>query len=178
MKGIGKFILATLFVLFTLGNTQSYAIDVDCGPSGGYGGNPFHDASSGAIRITAVKVNSGAYIDSIQIIYLKSAHSPRPGMPTMVLPVAQPKHGGEGGNLSTMELDADEYITSVGGKYGKYIDSFYIKTNKGKIKKWGGPGGTVNFSYNVPDDHTQIIGFLGQSGKYVDAIGVIMRSTE
>ena len=87
----------------------------------------------------------------------------------------KPRHGGSGGNPKDFKLAPGEYIIEVGGKYGRFIDSFWIKTNQGKTEKWGGGGGNVNFTYHAPPG-TRIFGFFGRSGVFLDSIGVIMRT--
>ena len=48
-------------------------------------------------------------------------------------------------------------------------------TNKVQVKNWGGAGGNVDFSYEGPPG-THIHGFFGRAGKYLDSIGVLMRT--
>ncbi len=171
MKNMTKFTLSIIFVLFTIGSLvdsrPSYATETfsQFGPSGGHGGNRFNDGARRGQKVKEVKVYSGALIDSIQVVYTGQTNQTFAGK----------KHGGSGGNLSVLRLAADEYITTIGGKYGNLVDSLYIKTNKGQVKKWGGSGGKVKFYYNVPPG-TSICGFFGRAGKYVDSIGVIMKT--
>ena len=172
MKRVTKLILTVLFFLFLSGTlicTFAFAGEVFsyCGPSGGLGGNKFDDGQTGGRRITEVRVYSGEFVDSIQIIYTNQVNQVIVGS----------KHGGPGGNLSVLKLSPNEYITTVGGKYGWYVDSLFMKTNKGQVKKWGGAGGNVDFFYSVPPG-THIHGFFGRAGKYVDSIGVIMNTKQ
>ncbi len=84
-----------------------------CGVSGGHGGNKFDDGQTANRKIVEVKINSGWYVDAIQLVY-----SGVGGGPT-------PKHGGGGGTLKVFKLAADEDIVEVGGKHGDLIDSIY-----------------------------------------------------
>ena len=86
----------------------------DCGPSGGQGGNPFSDDGL-PFNIAQINVWSGSYIDAIQLTYGGGSRSP--------------KHGGNGGSLTTYNIEAGEYITEVFGRYGSYVDLLYISTN-------------------------------------------------
>lgn len=138
---------------------------VTCGPSGGMGGSTFTDGLKGDLEVAEVKVRSKDYIDAIQIIYGDKAGD------TSV----SDQHGGTGGSPSNFRLEPEEYITEVGGKYGYYIDSLWIKTNQGRTKNWGGSGGEVSFKYIAPPE-TRIVGFFGQAGDFLDSIGVIMRT--
>ncbi len=128
MKRVPKLVLTALFFLFISGTlifTQDSTAEVFsfCGPSGGLGGNIFNDGQTGGWRVTEVRVYSGQFIDSIQVIYIDQTNRV----------VAGSKHGGSGGNLSVLKLAPDEYITTVGGKYGSYVDSLFMKTNKGQL---------------------------------------------
>jgi len=170
MKKMAKLAMTVMFFLFAFGiivDNPAYAAESFslCGPSGGLGGNNFHDGQTGGRRIKEVRIYSGAYIDSIQVIYTDQMNQT----------IAGSKHGGPGGNLSVLILAPDEYITTVGGKYGSFVDSLFMKTSKGKVKKWGGAGGTVDFYFSVPPG-TSIHGFFGRAGKYVDSVGVIMKT--
>lgn len=141
------------------------------GPSGGLGGNYFSDGQAGGQfssdnrRLTEVRVRSGAFIDSIQLVYEN----------VIGQKIVSPMHGGSGGTLSVFKLDPGEYITRISGKHGWYIDSLLIETNKGKAKGWGGTGGSANYTYTAAPG-SSIHGFFGRSGKFLDAIGVILKT--
>jgi len=138
-----------------------------CGSCGGVGGAPFTDGQTGGRSIAEVRIRSGAFIDAIQIVYVDDATGET---------ITNPRHGGSGGKLDVFKLAPKEYITEVGGKHGWYIDSLWIKTNKGRTsKKYGGAGGAVTFTLQAPPG-TRIHGFFGRAGNYLDAIGVIMRT--
>lgn len=142
-----------------------------CGPSGGTGGKYFSDgpisgqSSSVPRRLVEVRIRSGVFIDAIQTVYENSAGQK----------YTSPLHGGSGGTLSVFKLAPGEYITRISGKYGWYIDSLLIETNKGHAKGWGGTGGAANYTYTAPPG-SSIHGFFGRSGKYLDAVGVILKN--
>ena len=74
MKKMAKLAMTVMFFLFAFGiivDNPAYAAESFslCGPSGGLGGNNFHDGQTGGRRIKEVRIYSGAYIDSIQVIY-------------------------------------------------------------------------------------------------------------
>ncbi len=130
--------------------------------AGGEGGTAFSDRDIplGA-RISEVRVRSGNAIDAIQAVYVLQDGRLLEG----------PVHGGLGGNSSVFRLDPDEYIVGISGRFGLYIDSISIQTNKRSSQVFGGPGGSRNFQISVPQGN-QAIGFAGRSGKYLDAIGL------
>ncbi len=157
-------LLSCFLSAFLTGNVFAITFSL-CGPSGGVGGAEFSDGQRGGRTIVEVRVRSGALIDSIQVVYRDITGLVGKGA----------MHGRSGGNLSVFKLGPGEYITVVGGKYGKFIDSLYIKTNKGRHQKWGGQGGNIQFIYTAPPG-SRIDGFFGRAGKYLDSIGVIMRT--
>lgn len=129
---------------------------------GGEGGSAFSDCDipRGA-RISEVRVRSGSTVDSIQAVYtLQDGRL-----------LEAPVHGGEGGSLSVLRLDSDEYITGFSGRSGVYIDSLSIRTNKRTTQVFDGPGGSAIFEINVPTGK-QAIGFAGRSSSHLDAIGL------
>jgi len=130
--------------------------------AGGRGGSPFadQDIPAGA-RIVEVRVGAGNWIDSIRAVYLLPNGGYSEG----------PRHGGGGGRTFSFRLDSDEYITGISGRYGEYLDSIRIHTNKRTSQKYGGGGGDRDFRLDVPAGN-QVMGFAGRSGDYVDAIGL------
>lgn len=133
------------------------------GPAGGCGGRDFSDDPHGMYgRIKQVTIRSGAYIDAIQIAYENSLGEI----------IEQPQHGGNGGGKDTFLLDDDEYIIEISGRFGQFVDSLLIETNKRRSCRYGGNGGGAEYSYRAPDGYG-IVGFIGRDGDYIDAIGVI-----
>ncbi len=138
------------------------------GPSGGYGGMHYNSGATvqTQTKVAEVRIYSGDFIDSIQFIY-KSDHG-YGGL------FKGNKYGGNGGNLKVFKLADDEYIETAGGRYGRFIDSLFLITNKGRSMEWGGNGGGADFYYTVPKGGS-IWGFNGKSGDYIDAFGVIIK---
>jgi hypothetical protein len=130
---------------------------------GGKGGAAFSDTEfqSGA-RIVEVRVYSGNYIDAVQLGYEYADGRT----------VSGPRRGGSAGREAAFRLDKDEYITGISGRYGNYVDSLAIHTNKRTSPMFGGSGGKRDYRIEVPSGH-QAVGFVGRSAKYLDAIGLI-----
>jgi hypothetical protein len=130
--------------------------------AGGSGGTEFVDADVPAGgRIVEVRIHAGDYVDSIQMVY---------SMPDG-RPLEAARHGGDGGRGVSFRLDRDEYIVGIAGRYGQYVDSVRIRTNKRTFPPVGGRGGDKDFRIDVPNDN-QVTGFIGRSGEYLDAIGL------
>jgi hypothetical protein len=129
---------------------------------GGGGGTFFSDLDIPAgARVTEVRIRSGDFIDSIQLVYTLENGSLFEG----------PIHGGRGGRASVFRLNRDEYITGLSGRYGSRVDSLAIITNKRTSPIYGGRGGSSNYRITVPAGN-QVIGLSGRAGEFLDAIGI------
>jgi hypothetical protein len=130
--------------------------------AGGRGGSPFSDQDVPAGgRISEIRVRAGRSVDSIQAVYTLQNGRIAEG----------PVHGGGGGSTRVFRLDRDEYVTGISGRYGEFIDSIVIQTNKRTSQRFGGGGGDQDYSIQVPAGY-QAIGFAGRAGGYLDAIGL------
>ncbi|XP_021755642.1 mannose/glucose-specific lectin-like [Chenopodium quinoa] len=88
---------------------------------------------------------------------------------------------GPGGETTEIELDENEFITQISGKYGKYLEkdikigSITIHTNLGRSYGPYGRDEQVTeakpFATPVPLDGT-IAGFNGSYGIYLNSIGI------
>jgi hypothetical protein len=124
------------------------------GPSGGSGGKAFSDCSRLVINgmpaaPIEIRVRQGRWIDAIQAVYSDEQLTPE-------------SHGGPFGSLSSFRLLPGEYITAIGGKYGKFIDSLFIRTSNGRSFGWGGSGGNTPFLLAAPTG-SWVYGFWGRS---------------
>jgi hypothetical protein len=145
------------------GSLTALAQQSSSGIFGGGGGNAFSDpAQRAGARVLEVRVWSGEWVDAVQLTYALQDGSTWAGT----------KHGGSGGRLSAFQLDSDEYITGLSGRYGKYIDSIRIHTNKRTSDLLGGRGGNQDLKIDVPGGY-QGIGFTGRAGLYLDAVGLL-----
>jgi hypothetical protein len=130
--------------------------------AGGRGGIPFNDMQvPSSARVAEIRVFSGDAVDSVQMVY---------ALPGDRLTVG-PRHGGTGGQMNTFRLDSDEYIIGISGRYGIYVDSLTIHTNKRTSPAYGGGGGDRDYRIDV-ERGSQAIGFLGRAGDFIDAIGL------
>ncbi len=139
------------------------------GTSGGEGGYPFAEyAIPDGTRIAAIRVLSGWYVDSIQLVYVDAAGNETP-METV---------GGAGLHFAEREnqfvLDGDEYLVGISGTSGQYVDNIRFHTNKRDSDMFGGSGGENSFSF-MADAGRQVIGFFGRADWYLDAIGVLVK---
>ena len=121
------------------------------------------------LRVTEIRLNAGWVVDGIQLVYdgNKEAHY----------------HGGMGGTRYTLQLQNDEYITSISGKTGKYqyqrgdtLCTIEIRTNKGRSLSGGSMDGCSDmkdFSYTAGDGE-QIFALSGDYSVYMRSIDVGM----
>ncbi len=131
--------------------------------AGGRGGNPFSDSDfRSGNRVLEVHIFSGERVDAVQVLYQQADGRT----------VLGPRHGGSGGRENALRLDSDEYITGISGRYGEQIDSIRIQTNKRTSPLFGGSGGNRDYRIEAPQGN-QAIGFIGRSGDYLDAIGLL-----
>jgi len=138
------------------------------GPTGGSGGQEFSDyAAPAGTAVCELHIFIGNYVDAIQLAYAGADD---------VL-VRLPKIGGQGlpsAGRHVLTLDADESITGISGRSGKYVDSIRIHTNKRTSDSFGGHGGEHDYRFEVADNE-EIAGFFGRADWFVDALGVIVR---
>src|SRR5437867_11939422 len=103
---------------------------------GGPGGSSFSDSElQPGARILEVHIRSGERVDSVQMLISL------PGGRTAM----SPRRGGSGGSLNVFGLDRGEFLTGVSGRYGEFIDSIRIHTNKRTSALFGGSGGSRDF---------------------------------
>ena len=123
---------------------------------GGNGGDYF---STGAVaKVKSVKLRSGKFIDSIQLVYSTSQETDI--------------YGGGGGAPGNFTAAAgDEVIVAVMVKSGKYVDGLQFITNKGWSSYFGGTGGDTTTMYAPPG--TYLVGIQGRHGRYLDAFAPI-----
>jgi hypothetical protein len=130
-------------------------------PVGSNSGITRKDPVDGVEKIIVVLISAGVLIDFLQLIVQK-------GNDLLVLS----HHGGDGGHLTPFLLASDEYLTGITGRYGIYIDSMVLQTNKRTSQRFGGSGGDKEYSIQAKRGE-QIIGLWCRSDIYIDAIGAI-----
>ncbi len=112
---------------------------------GGKGGNPFSEEP-----IREIGFSHGDYVDAI---FLNGR-----------------QHGGNGGReTSRLVLDADEYITNLDIRAGRYVDYLRFSTNKGRWIAGGGGGGHPSNFQSI-----RLLGMSGRTGVYVDYLALRM----
>ncbi len=139
--------------------------------SGGTGGSPFKDDNvPPSAQLAELRVWSGEWINAIQAVYRT-----RDGRT-----IETPVHGrdgkkdgnldGDGGHLDVLTLRPDEWIASIEGSYGKFVNRITVTLNNRRSMTFG-KGGEHPFQYSAKPDEA-IVGFQGRSSKYLDAIGI------
>jgi phospholipase C len=141
------------------------------GPSGGDGGNSSNlpDLPFGG-HITGLSIYVSSHVDAILVSYVDANGN------SGVLPW----QGGSNrkGMPSVITFAAGEFITAVSGRYDDYLESFTITTNVKTYGPYGPTGktGGTTFSYAVWAGY-DLIGFFGQAGTTIDALGCVLRSS-
>ncbi|XP_042478167.1 jacalin-related lectin 19 [Macadamia integrifolia] len=134
------------------------------GQRGGDGGTIWDDGKYTGVREIIIVYDR--CIDSIRVVYDKNGK-----------PFQAQKHGGNGGNhTATIKLIyPEEHIVAVSGHYcpvvyggTPVIRSLTFKTNTRTLGPYGVEEGR---SFTISMDGDLIIGFMGRSGWYLDAIG-------
>ncbi len=137
------------------------------------GGVPFSDVVLPQdFRVLEVRVDAQNQVDGLQIVH-ETVNGHR-----RVFPL----HGCAAEDCYVLQLDADEFITSIWGSCGAEVTSICIQTNKQTSPVLGSEGGAnVNginhaceYHYDAPSG-AEIVGFWGRAGSRIDALGVIMR---
>jgi hypothetical protein len=131
---------------------------------GGPGGKPFIDQPESDVRVMAIAVRAGDFIDAIGTVYRRRGRDP----------YATPLHGGNGGDAEVFELGDDERVIAISGGSGRFVEWLQIHTNRRSSRVFGKPGDGRDFRIEVPEGQVAI-GFSGRSGKYLDAIGLVLR---
>jgi len=154
------FIAAATLALGTPGFAQTIS---QTNVVGGSGGNAFQDSSIPAnARVSEVIISAGSFIDAVQLVYI----TPDGRTATSTL------RGGSGGTRNSFRLGSDEYLIGISGRHGRNIDSLRLHTNKRTSPVYGGSGGANDFRIEIPSGN-QVVGFIGRSGRYLDAIGLL-----
>ncbi|XP_059654749.1 jacalin-related lectin 3-like [Cornus florida] len=133
------------------------------GPFGTSGGQQWDDGTYSTVR--ELIIHSGWVIDSIQFVY-----------DNVGKPVSGTKHGSDGGQLSTVKLDSDEFLLSFWGYYGQ-VDKVVVIRSLGfqSNKRTYGPFGMEDGEkFEFPSTGSKIVGFYGRSHKYLTAIGAYL----
>ena len=135
------------------------------GPSGGNGGHEFEDYTIPAgAKVQEIRVNAGFYVDGLQIICVDAGGTV----------IELPHLGGKSGFRHTISLDADEYLTGISGRSGRYIDSIRFHTNKRVTDSIGGRGGENEFHFEAAAN-AEVAGLFGRADWYMDQLGVVLR---
>lgn len=135
------------------------------GPSGGNGGHAFEDYTIPAGgKVQEIRVNAGFYVDGLQLICVDAGGTV----------IELPHLGGKGGFRHTFTLDADEYLTGISGRSGRYLDSIRFHTNKRVTDSIGGRGGENEYHFEAAANG-EVAGLFGRADWFMDQLGVIVR---
>jgi hypothetical protein len=130
---------------------------------GGPHGTPFTDVAAVPVgqRVTHLRLRAGSRVDGVGLTTANGVSY---------------DHGGQGGTLNTLNLNAGEHLTSVTlntAQHNGHTRVFYARfvTNLGRTLA-GGATTSNTVTFTAPTGW-QISGFHGRSGTEVDKLGVI-----
>ncbi|ETL94808.1 hypothetical protein L917_07318 [Phytophthora nicotianae] len=161
----------TYFVVLNVFFVSSDMSDIQLSESfGGPHGDDFSDEND---------VSAGQIIGSITLHVGERCH----GLELQVTaPVAQTfTHGGPGGDLNTLTLNAGEYITSMEAQWDKHDGHtriFYLNFGTNTGKSVSGGSMTDSKSTVTAPEGFQLGGFFGRQGDELDLLGAIWTRIE
>jgi Jacalin-like lectin domain len=147
------------------------------GPSGGPGGNSgetdsdegFLEQGTRVVRVLLSFDDTNHHaVEGIQFTHLRSNGT--------LLDL--PHRGGFGGSQTLFDLDRNEHVTKISGRYNKFVNSITIETDNPvphSVSVGAGRDGDGEYTYQAPLGF-EIVGFFGRSGSLVDAMGVVLRA--
>jgi hypothetical protein len=117
-------------------------------------------------KIAAVQLHGGDYVDQLSTIYSYQA-----GAQTF-------SHGGSGGGpCFNLNLAVDEFISSVSGTCGDYINQLTFQTTSSQDYTFPlSPSSTGNTISWTAADNQILLGFQGSSGDYLNQLQLIVLS--
>ncbi|XP_078167861.1 uncharacterized protein LOC144562543 isoform X2 [Carex rostrata] len=139
-------------------------------PFGSLGGSVQEMDPSGITRIVKISICHSEVIDSLAICFERNG-----------LTQCTNRWGGDGGNITEINLKTDEYIKIIKGSFDddynghEVVSSLTLETNLAVY----GPYGTKKakeFKLRGPK-YSQIIGFHAHCEKYINAVGVYVQIT-
>jgi hypothetical protein len=178
---VGNLVLAVALVL---AGAFSRAAARDTGLTGGPGGGAFRDQCGPGQFLAGVSVRSGSWLDAVvpfcATFNASTGLLGAPGFPMN-------RHGGSGGGAGgPTTCNNKQYVTGMmfgyiqDSKTGrpKYIASIQldcapIRAGDGSGRPKIGAGGTQAHGGFTCGDNQAVIGMVGRSGAYVDALGLI-----
>ncbi|KAL5762379.1 hypothetical protein ACOSP7_018643 [Xanthoceras sorbifolium] len=142
---------------------------VKLGPWGGPGGVAWDYNPGSNTAIIEIIISHGDVVDSVSF---KSINH------TTGKIVSSSTHGGTGGVPDKISIDgSEEHLTLISGTITDYfgnvvVESLTFHTNKTKY----GPYGLTNGSaFEIPMENGEIVGFFGNAGAFLDAIGIYVK---
>lgn len=170
-------------LVLVLAGAFSLAEASDTSLTGGPGGGNFRDQCAPGQYLTGVSVRSGSVLDAVipfcATFNAQTGLLGAPGFPMN-------RHGGSGGGAAgPTTCNNGQYVSGMMFGYtqdtsdkAKYIASIQldcapIRAGGGSSKPRIGAGGTLAHGGVTCGDNQAVIGMIGRSGGYVDALGLI-----
>ncbi|KAL5760160.1 hypothetical protein ACOSQ2_018998 [Xanthoceras sorbifolium] len=145
---------------------------IKLGSWGGLGGVAWDYNPGSDTAIIEIVISHGDVVDSVSF---KSINH------TTGKIVSSGTHGGTGGVPDKILIDGSgEHLTLISGTIINYfgnvvVESLIFHTNKTKY----GPYGLTNGSaFEIPMENGEIVGFFGNAGAFLDAIGIYVKPSD
>lgn len=145
---------------------------VRMGPGGDAGGGPWLESLPYGAQFQTIRVwATGSDVCGFQVLMQSGGNTlPNPQV-----------YGSQSGTESSLNFQANEYITSVTGTCAGTgdgnVNTLTITTTNLQVMKCGSNAGPFVFNFSAPPGG-QILGFFGRAGSKIDAIGVIASAVQ
>lgn len=141
---------------------------------GGDGGDPYQDITPAAIiaqtTLKSLQIRGGGWVNELLCTYSTAGTN---------TPLVEADHGqASGGSLSDpLNLQDNEFITSITGTYGSFINQLNFTTNKSQTLSFppNPAQAPTPFTLTVPSNQL-LVGFQGHAGEYLDQLQPILCS--
>ncbi|KAL5760157.1 hypothetical protein ACOSP7_018660 [Xanthoceras sorbifolium] len=142
---------------------------IKLGSWGGPGGVAWDYNLGSDTAIIEIVISHGDVVDSVSFKSINHATGKI---------VSSGTHGGTGGVSDKILIDGSgEHLTLISGTIIDYfgivvVESLTFHTNKTKYGPYGLTNGSV---FEIPMENGEIVGFFGNAGAFLDAIGIYVK---
>lgn len=138
------------------------------GPWGGNGGNPFQDVTRSSVlsqtTLSQIMIQGNQWVDNLTVTYNSNT-----GTNTFT-------RGGNGGSAGNpLQLQAGEFVATISGWAGDYINQLSFETTMGgTLIGPPNPQGANPFLPWTPPQGSVLLGFEGRCGDFLDQLAPVV----